>query len=67
MTAAIVRLAEIFKLQVITEGIETEVQLKLLQEVHCAFGQGFHFAKPLCEDEILSMALEQGFPSWAAT
>src|SRR5664280_546071 len=60
MTAAIVQLAEIFKLQVITEGIETEVQLKLLQEVHCAFGQGFHFAKPLCEDEVLSMALEQG-------
>src|SRR5664280_3044606 len=63
MTAAIVRLAEIFKLQVVPEGIETEVQLKHLQEMHCAFGQGFYFAKPLCDDEILSMALEQGVPA----
>ena len=63
MTAAIVRLAEIFKLQVVPEGIETELQLKHLQEMHCAFGQGFYFAKPLCDDEILSMALEQGIPA----
>jgi diguanylate cyclase (GGDEF)-like protein/PAS domain S-box-containing protein len=63
MTAAIVRLAEIFKLQVVPEGIETEVQLRHLQEMHCAFGQGFYFAKPLCDDEILSMALEQGVPA----
>ena len=63
MTAAIVRLAEIFKLKVVPEGIETEAQLKHLQEMHCAFGQGFYFAKPLCDDEILSMALEQGRPA----
>ena len=57
LTAAIVDLARIFNLQAVAEGIETHGQLTSLQGMNCEFGQGFHFAKPLSEDEIMAMAL----------
>ncbi len=59
LTAAIVQLAQIFKLQAVAEGIENEGQLKRLQSLECAFGQGFHFAKPLLGEELLAMVFEQ--------
>jgi diguanylate cyclase (GGDEF)-like protein len=59
LTAAIIRLARIFKLRAVAEGIENPGQLERLQEVDCDFGQGFHFAKPLRGEEILAMATSQ--------
>lgn len=44
---AILYLAQSFDLSVIAEGIETEQQASLLQELGCQFGQGFLYAKPL--------------------
>ena len=43
---AILYLAQSFQLSVIAEGIETEQQASLLQELGCQFGQGFLYAKP---------------------
>ena len=57
LTATIVQLARIFKLQAVAEGIETPTQLERLLGMHCDFGQGFHFAQPLLGEEILAMAL----------
>jgi len=59
LTAAIVDLARIFKLQAVAEGIETVGQLAHLQGMNCEFGQGFHFAKPLSGEEIMAMAMQQ--------
>jgi diguanylate cyclase (GGDEF)-like protein/PAS domain S-box-containing protein len=59
LTAAIVSLARIFKLKAVAEGIESDGQLELLRDMHCDFGQGFHFARPLPGEEILSMAASQ--------
>jgi diguanylate cyclase len=59
LTAAIVQLARIFKLQAVAEGIENPGQLERLQNINCDFGQGFHFAKPLCSEEVLAMAQSQ--------
>jgi diguanylate cyclase (GGDEF)-like protein/PAS domain S-box-containing protein len=56
LTATIVQLARIFKLQVVAEGIETAEQLERMREMRCDFGQGFHFAKPLSGEEIRAMA-----------
>jgi len=64
LTAAIIQLAGIFKLQSVAEGIETHGQLVQLQGIKCEYGQGFHFAKPLSADEILAMAIaQQGMPA----
>jgi diguanylate cyclase (GGDEF)-like protein/PAS domain S-box-containing protein len=59
LTAAVVNLAQIFKLQAVAEGIENEGQLERIKDTNCEFGQGFHFAEPLTGEEILAMATEQ--------
>ena len=59
MTAAIVDLARIFKLQAVAEGIENSDHLEQVQRMKCEFGQGFHFAEPLSGDELFELAAEQ--------
>ena len=44
---AIVNLAHSLGLDVIAEGIETELQLNILRELGCEYGQGYLFASPL--------------------
>ncbi len=56
MTASIIELARIFNLKAVAEGVENTVQLQRLKGIHCDFGQGFHFARPLSAEEILAMA-----------
>ena len=56
MTASIVELARIFNLKAVAEGVETTDQLARLRGMHCDYGQGFHFARPLSGDEVLEMA-----------
>jgi EAL domain-containing protein (putative c-di-GMP-specific phosphodiesterase class I) len=58
MTASIVGLARIFNLKAVAEGVENGDQLERLQGMHCDFGQGFHFAKPLSAQDVLAMARE---------
>lgn len=58
----ILSMAKTLNLQVVVEGIETEVQARYFDpEVHQIFGQGWHFGRPvtaerfhilLAEDEI---------------
>ncbi|HXB14252.1 MAG TPA: EAL domain-containing protein [Solirubrobacteraceae bacterium] len=59
MTASIVELARIFNLKAVAEGVENPEQLSRLEGMRCDFGQGFHFARPLCADEVLEMATQQ--------
>ena len=47
LTAAIIELAGILRLQPVAEGIERAEQLERLLELDCDLGQGYYFAKPL--------------------
>jgi diguanylate cyclase (GGDEF)-like protein/PAS domain S-box-containing protein len=67
LTAAIVSLARVLSLKAVAEGIENPSQLELLQDMNCDFGQGFHFAKPLHAEEIMTMAAAQGDAGQAVT
>ena len=58
MTASIVELARIFNLKAVAEGVENPEQLARLQGMHCDFGQGFHFARPLSSEEVLELATQ---------
>lgn len=51
----ILTLAKQLKLHTIAEGIESEQQRHELQAAGCEEGQGYHFAKPLTEDEFLTL------------
>ncbi len=52
LTATIIKLAEDLELRPVAEGIERADQLEQLLQLHCDFGQGFYFARPLPIDGI---------------
>jgi len=45
--ATVLELARVLELKAVAEGVEGSDQLAHLQALHCDFGQGFLFAKPL--------------------
>ncbi len=52
---AIVSLAKNLGMEVIAEGIENLLQLKMLQTLDCEYGQGYYFSKAMNPNEIESM------------
>jgi len=51
----IVAIAQKMNMRVIAEGIETAVQLQQLRNLHCDYGQGFYFSKPLPAEQIFEL------------
>lgn len=54
ISETILRLGHALKLEVVAEGVETEFQANWLRENNCEIAQGFYFAKPLEDQNILS-------------
>ena len=50
---ALVSLAQGLNIDVIAEGVETELQLNTLRILGCHNGQGYYFAQPLELEESL--------------
>ncbi|WP_017305441.1 EAL domain-containing protein [Spirulina subsalsa] len=44
---AVITLAHTLGINVVAEGIETEIQLRQLQNLGCDYGQGYYFCRPL--------------------
>lgn len=55
----IILIAKSLKMRVIAEGIETEAQLALLQNLGCDFGQGYLMAKPMPKDDMEKMLYQK--------
>jgi len=51
--ASIIKLGHSLNLNVIAEGVETEDQVKYLQEKYCNEIQGFYFSKPQTPDQLI--------------
>jgi diguanylate cyclase (GGDEF)-like protein/PAS domain S-box-containing protein len=49
---AIITLARSLRFKTVAEGIETETQLEVLREMHCDFGQGYLYSRPLLLDDV---------------
>ncbi|HEY1689819.1 MAG TPA: EAL domain-containing protein [Solirubrobacteraceae bacterium] len=47
ITTAIVRMAQALSVEVIAEGVESQLQIDALRALDCELGQGFHFHRPL--------------------
>ncbi len=47
LVKTIIKLAEVFDLDLIAEGIESEAQSNQLMEFKCKYGQGYLFSKPV--------------------
>ena len=57
----IVQIARTLRLEVVAEGIESEVQRDLLTEMGCQYGQGYLLAMPMQPSEAEELA-RHGFP-----
>ena len=55
---SILQLADAFSLRVIAEGVETIEQLKLLQQKRCHLAQGYLLSKPITEEAMIELLLE---------
>jgi diguanylate cyclase (GGDEF)-like protein len=53
MTAMLKRLAELYELRVVAEGVETPEQLKYLRRIGCEYVQGFYLAQPMAAELLL--------------
>jgi EAL domain-containing protein (putative c-di-GMP-specific phosphodiesterase class I) len=52
---AIVTLGKNLDMELIAEGIENMMQLRMLQTLKCDYGQGYYFAKPIEPSAIESL------------
>ncbi|MFB2839061.1 EAL domain-containing protein [Floridanema evergladense] len=50
----IISLAHRLDLNVVAEGVETELQRDILRSLNCEYGQGYFFSKPLPPKEIVN-------------
>ena len=49
---AVIRLSEVLKLATVAEGVESRAQLDELLVLGYRTGQGYHFAGPMCADQV---------------
>lgn len=53
LTQAIIKLAQIFGLQTVAEGIETAEQMEELNRFNCGLAQGYYFCPPVDIQELI--------------
>ena len=63
MVKNIIGLAHGMGIGVVAEGIETAVEAELLKAFACDIGQGYHFSRPLKEEDFGRWVTEKGFSS----
>ncbi|MES2297313.1 MAG: EAL domain-containing protein [Pseudomonadota bacterium] len=56
---AMIAMAHKLGMKVIAEGVETAAQLAFLRAVHCDFGQGYLFSRPVPADELEGLLQSQ--------
>ena len=62
---ALVQLAGEINMEVVAEGVETDAQHRLLQELGCDLGQGYYYAKPMSQSQWLDKFASQ-LQAWHA-
>jgi EAL domain-containing protein (putative c-di-GMP-specific phosphodiesterase class I) len=59
LLGSIMSLSRNLGLKVTTEGIETDAQLEMCQELGCDFIQGFYTGRPVPQQEIAALVMER--------
>ena len=59
ITESIIYMAKALHIEIVAEGIETEDQYRILNEMGCELYQGYLFGKPMLQEEFLENYLSQ--------
>jgi len=65
LARSIIQLARALDADTVAEGIETEEQRSILQALGCDIGQGYHFARPMPSDQLLTLLTHEDAPPTA--
>jgi len=57
--SAVVSMAQEMNMEIVAEGVETEVQLNYIRNIGCPIVQGYYFAKPMPASDAKDLALAQ--------
>jgi diguanylate cyclase (GGDEF)-like protein/PAS domain S-box-containing protein len=60
----IISLAENLGIDVVAEGIEKAEQLDFLRKIHCHYGQGFYYSRPIDTDSAGKVLKELAVPNY---
>lgn len=60
--SGVITLAKLFNLKLVTEGVEDESTISLLNQLGCAVGQGHAFAQPMEVNDFMGVATSQSLP-----
>ncbi|MCS7232806.1 MAG: EAL domain-containing protein [Synergistetes bacterium] len=55
----VINLSKDLGVETVAEGVETQKELEILQEMGCTYVQGFLLSKPLTEEEVEKLLLER--------
>jgi diguanylate cyclase (GGDEF)-like protein len=62
IASTILPMATNLRLDVVAEGVETVEQLAMLKKLHCKYGQGYYFSKPLSAEGAAALLARE--PKW---
>ena len=54
----VIEVAKRLKISTVAEGIETADHVQMMQEMHCDYGQGYYYSKPISAEEFTKSFLE---------
>ena len=60
IAATIVALAHNLNMKIVAEGVETPEQAEHLRNLHCHYGQGFYFSRPLTAPDAAALLTQVG-------
>lgn len=61
-----IRMMKRMNFEIVVEGVETEKQRKLLEELNCDYLQGYYFSKPVCKERFIEFCQNFGMAAIAA-
>ena len=59
IVSTIIMLAHKLGMDVVAEGIETDLEKQILQNLNCEYGQGYLFSKPLCKADATKLLADK--------
>ncbi len=63
LVRSIVTLSHNLEMKVVAEGVETLREAQILKEMGCQYAQGFYFARPMAEKDIVDLVRDWQIPS----